>query len=65
MLQFKKLGFATYDLGGLPLDDSDPTKNSIAKFKLEFGGQQIIEYNGLIPCTLMAKVALKFQRVLT
>jgi len=65
MLQFKQLGFGTYDLGGLPLDDSDPAKNSIARFKLEFGGQQIIEYNGLIPRTVLAKAALTIQRVLT
>lgn len=65
ILQFKQFGFTTYDLGGLPLDDSDPAKNSIAKFKLEFGGQQVIEYNGLIPRTFLAKTALKLQKVWT
>jgi hypothetical protein len=37
-----------YDLGGFPLNDSDPEKNAIAKFKSEFGGETITEYNGFI-----------------
>jgi lipid II:glycine glycyltransferase (peptidoglycan interpeptide bridge formation enzyme) len=42
----KRLGFEDYDLGGLPIDDRDPAKNAIARFKSEFGGDHVIEYNG-------------------
>lgn len=58
ILEFKRLGFEFYDLGGLPMDDSDPAKNAIAKFKLEFGGEHVIEYNGLIPRNIVARAAL-------
>lgn len=56
--EFKKLGFDFYDLGGLPMNDADPAKNTIAKFKLEFGGAHVIEYNGLIPRNMVARAAL-------
>jgi hypothetical protein len=44
--QSKDLGFEQYDLGGIPLDQRDPAKNAIARFKSEFGGHHVIEYNG-------------------
>jgi hypothetical protein len=44
--QAKKLGFEQYDLGGIPIDQRDPAKNAIARFKSEFGGTHVIEYNG-------------------
>jgi lipid II:glycine glycyltransferase (peptidoglycan interpeptide bridge formation enzyme) len=62
ILEFKRLGFEFYDLGGLPMDDSDPVKNAIAKFKLEFGGEHVIEYNGLIPRNIVARAALAVRR---
>jgi hypothetical protein len=39
-------GFEVFDLGGLPLSQDDPAKNAIARFKSEFGGTPIVEYNG-------------------
>jgi hypothetical protein len=42
----QKAGFEVYDLGGLPVGTEDPAKNAIARFKIEFGGTPIIEYNG-------------------
>ena len=62
ILTLKNLGFALYDLGGLPLDSSDPAKNSIAQFKLEFGGSPLIEYSGLIPTNFIGKALLPFAR---
>lgn len=44
--QTKKLGFEQYDLGGIPIDQRDAAKNAIARFKSEFGGTHVIEYNG-------------------
>jgi len=55
---FKELGFRQYDLGGIPLDDSDPEKNAIARFKREFGGAEIMEYSGFIPGTALGRLAL-------
>ncbi len=48
MAEFKRAGYLHYDLGGLPIDDSDPERNSIARFKREFGGREVIEYTGII-----------------
>jgi len=39
-------GYRFYDLGGFPIDQSDPEKNAIARFKSEFGGETVAEYNG-------------------
>ncbi len=60
--EFKRLGYVFYDLGGLPMDDSDPAKNAIARFKLEFGGDHVIEYNGFIPRNILAQAALAVRR---
>lgn len=62
ILTLKNLGYRLYDLGGLPLDSSDPAKNSIAKFKLEFGGTPLIEYNGLVPTTFIGKALMPLAR---
>lgn len=43
-----RAGYATYDLGGIPIDNNDPEKNAIARFKSEFGGTHVIEFNGII-----------------
>jgi lipid II:glycine glycyltransferase (peptidoglycan interpeptide bridge formation enzyme) len=42
----QEAGFELYDLGGLPINHNDPAKNAIARFKSEFGGTPILEYNG-------------------
>jgi hypothetical protein len=39
-------GYRHYDLGGIPVDDTDEEKNAIARFKSEFGGSTVTEYNG-------------------
>ncbi len=43
-----RAGYSTYDLGGIPINDSDPEKNAIARFKSEFGGTHLIEFNGIV-----------------
>jgi lipid II:glycine glycyltransferase (peptidoglycan interpeptide bridge formation enzyme) len=62
LLEFKSLQYQLYDLGGLPLDDSDPEKNAIARFKLEFGGTPTIEYNGVVPHSVLARGLLALRR---
>jgi len=44
----KQHGYQLYDLGGLPLNQHDHEKNAIARFKNEFGGTVVTEYNGFI-----------------
>jgi hypothetical protein len=62
ILSLKNAGFRLYDLGGIPNDDSDPEKNAIARFKLEFGGTPLIEYNGFVPRTNLGKILVPFAR---
>ena len=60
--QFKQLGYESYDLGGIPLDESDPEKNAIARFKSEFGGHHIIEFNGYRSSLPFVRHAITFAR---
>lgn len=62
ILSLKNAGYRLYDLGGIPKDDSDPEKNAIARFKLEFGGAPLIEYNGFVPTTRLGKLLVPFTR---
>lgn len=39
-------GYRFYDLGGFPMDETNAEKNAIARFKSEFGGSTVTEYNG-------------------
>lgn len=41
-------GYRHYDLGGFPMTQDDREKNSIARFKSEFGGETVVEYNGML-----------------
>lgn len=59
---FRELGFRQYDLGGIPINDSDPEKNAIARFKREFGGIEITEYSGFIPGTALGRLALAISQ---
>jgi lipid II:glycine glycyltransferase (peptidoglycan interpeptide bridge formation enzyme) len=62
ILTLKNMGFSIYDLGGIPLDSTDAAKNSIAQFKLEFGGTPLVEYSGLVPTNLIGKVLMPLAR---
>lgn len=61
ILQFKASGYIHYDLGGLPIDSLDAERNSIARFKLEFGGKEVIEYTGLVPGNRFGKMLLRLN----
>lgn len=43
-----RAGYSAYDLGGIPMKDDDPEKNAIARFKSEFGGTHVVEFNGIL-----------------
>lgn len=60
--QAKNNRFEQYDLGGMPIGQDDPAKNAIARFKSEFGGTPLIEFNGYtstIPLVRQAIPALR------
>jgi hypothetical protein len=62
ILTLKAVGFRLYDLGGIPLDSSDQEKNDIARFKLEFGGKMLVEYNGVLPTNMVGKMLVPLAR---
>lgn len=62
ILTLKSLQFKLYDLGGIPLDSSDQAKNDIARFKLEFGGKMLVEYNGVLPTSAAGRLLLPLAR---
>lgn len=62
MLQFRALGFATYDMGGFALDTTDPVLSGINRFKLGFGGEVVAEARYLpLPMALWSRAA-KWRR---
>ena len=62
ILTLKDLGFELYDLGGIPLDSADQEKNDIARFKLEFGGKLLVEYNGVLPTNVVGRMLVPLAR---
>ena len=62
ILTLKDLGFELYDLGGIPLDSADHEKNDIARFKLEFGGKLLVEYNGVLPTNVVGRMLVPLAR---
>ena len=52
--------YLQYDLGGIPIDDSDPAKNAIARFKREFNGSEVTEYNGYRANSLLGRLAIAY-----
>lgn len=46
ILHCKHKGLIYYDLGGVATTSPDPQKRSIARFKSEFGGTDLVEFNG-------------------
>lgn len=60
--QLKQLGYESYDLGGLPIDETNAEKNAIARFKREFGGAHIIEYNGYLSQLPLVQRAIPLAR---
>lgn len=60
--QFKQLGYESYDLGGIPIDESNAEKNAIARFKSEFGGDHIIEFNGYLSQLPLVQRAIPLAR---
>jgi len=49
---FKEIGMEFYDLGGVYTGTTDKKKINIRRFKDEFGGRLVQEFNGYRPCSL-------------
>jgi hypothetical protein len=55
MVTFKSLGFKAYDMGGWYAGGTDPSLLLVNRFKEEFGGEKICEYNARREHSLRAK----------
>ncbi len=65
IVHFKNLNYHSYDLGGWsPLGDSDIKKQKINKFKEEFGGRKIVNYDCIYPDSRIGKIFLKIKRMI-
>ncbi len=65
MLLFKRQGLACYDFGGWYAGTDDPIKLGINKFKEEFGGEKVHQYNCEKGVTLKGKLALAIKWLIT
>jgi len=61
MLKLKEQGIAIYDLGGWYAGNEDEAKLSINRFKEEFGGVIIEEYNGELPISYKGRLYLTLR----
>jgi len=57
---FKSEGYHIYDMGGLADLDLNPEMSNINKFKQNFGGKEVIEYNIYCPNSILARIALYY-----
>ena len=62
ILSFKELGYSIYDWGGCSDDNEDLRK--IANFKRSFGGDPVVVYDALVPCSLLGKLVMKVKNPL-
>jgi hypothetical protein len=58
MLAFRHLGVERYDLGGIVIAPTDPVMAGITRFKCDFGGETVVEFNGLRPLSIKGRMAL-------
>jgi hypothetical protein len=61
ILQFRAMGIARYDWGGLFEDESVPEHASVNKFKKGFGGQPERTYDCTVPVTLRGRIWLPLR----
>jgi hypothetical protein len=63
MLHFKEVGLRFYDWGGLFVDESDPARAGINRFKREFGGRSVCTYDCSVAVTMKGIAYLKLRGV--
>lgn len=64
MLRFRNEGIRIYDLGGWYAGQTDEEKLRINKFKEEFGGGRVRNYNCVMPVTVRGRFAFALKRLL-
>lgn len=64
MLRFKAAGISVFDLGGWYPGNSDPERLRINRFKEEFGGKVVVNFNGIRAVSMKGKAAIWSQKVL-
>lgn len=64
ILRFKGEGLLTYDLGGWSPEGGDPEKQRVNRFKEEFGGVLLRDFNCILPVTRRGRAALALERLL-
>lgn len=64
IVRFKNLGISVYDFGGWYAGNTDQEKLGINKFKEEFGGEFIKNFNCTYPISLKGKLYLQLRELL-
>lgn len=64
IVRFKNLGISIYDFGGWYAGNKDQEKIGINKFKEEFGGEFIKNFNCTHPLTMKGKLYLQLREIL-
>ena len=54
--EFRRRGFLIYDMGGVFEDESSPEALGINRFKEEFGGVKIRNFNCTVPMTWKGRI---------
>lgn len=63
MLQFKGMGLANYDWGGIFEDESTAERAGINRFKREFRGVEVRRYDCVRPITLRGRMRISLNRL--
>jgi hypothetical protein len=59
MLELKRRGFHAYDFGGLFSDESSPVAAGINRFKEEFGGARVCNFDCTVALTWKGRIYMK------
>jgi hypothetical protein len=57
---FKSVGYHIYDMGGLADLNVSPEMENINKFKKDFGGEEIVEYNVYCSRSILGRLAISY-----
>ena len=61
MLYYQQQRFTQYDMGGWYAGKGDESLLRVNQFKEEFGGRRVCEYDVMIDCSFLGRLALRLQ----
>jgi lipid II:glycine glycyltransferase (peptidoglycan interpeptide bridge formation enzyme) len=61
MLYYRRQGYAQYDWGGWYSGTENESLLRVNRFKEEFGGKVVCEYDAMVGCSLSGSLALRAQ----